>query len=481
MKKLTVIIALAAAALLGTAACTGDQPGYNKTPEWDLSGVTDDPGTPTQPTDPTDTSTTTPVDPVETPGKPFYIWIDASANFPDFANSKDNIRRDLQLAKDTGFTDVVVDVRPTTGDILYASSVGTPVEWLGAWTSKGYEKFTRTADWDYLEAFIETGHELGLRVHAAINTMVGGNKTSLGQQGLLYRDNSKKGWATCYNLQAGITNAIDAGQSTLFYNPAHPDVQAYLLQLIKDLASYKDLDGIILDRCRYVGLEADFSEESKTQFMKYIGVVSLEWPSDVLPAGATYSTQPTTKPKYYKKWLEWRAKVIHDFVEKAHDIAHEQNPDIKFGVYVGGWYSQYYDVGVNWAGPGYNTSAYYSAWASADYKNYGFADHCDHMLIGAYASPGSVYGSSEWTMQGFCSLAKQKIGKACPMVAGGPDVGNWDTNNQYTQEQENEAITNSVKACYDACDGYFLFDMIHLKKANQWQYAKKGIDIALGK
>ena len=103
------------------------------------------------------------------------------------------------------------------------------------------------------------------------------------------------------------------------------------------------------------------------------------------------------------------------------------------------------------------------------------------MLIGAYASPGAVYGSGEWTMQGFCTLAKDKIGNACPMVCGGPDVGNWDSKNKYTQEEENQAIVNSVKACYDACDGYFLFDMIHLKLADQWEYAKEGIDKALNK
>lgn len=51
--------------------------------------------------------------------KPRYIWIDAAANFPDFANSKENIARDLTLAKNAGFTDVVVDVRPTSGDVLF--------------------------------------------------------------------------------------------------------------------------------------------------------------------------------------------------------------------------------------------------------------------------------------------------------------------------------------------------------------------------
>ena len=168
-------------------------------------------------------------------------------------------------------------------------------------------------------------------------------------------------------------------------------------------------------------------------------------------------------------------------MEKASNAVHEVNPDVKFGVYVGGWYSQYYDVGVNWASPNFNTASSYSKWATAKYKDYGYADHCDQMLIGAYANPGSVYGTNEWTMQGFCLKAKEKIGSSCPLVAGGPDVGNWDSKNKYTQEEENQAIVNSVKACYDACDGYFLFDMIHLKNADQWKYAKEGIDKALGK
>ena len=72
---------------------------------------------------------------MENSEKPRFIWIDAAANFKDFANSKENIARDLTLAKNAGFTDIVVDIRPTTGDILYKSSVSgvQQVEWLGAW------------------------------------------------------------------------------------------------------------------------------------------------------------------------------------------------------------------------------------------------------------------------------------------------------------------------------------------------------------
>lgn len=151
------------------------------------------------------------------------------------------------------------------------------------------------------------------------------------------------------------------------------------------------------------------------------------------------------------------------------------NPSVKFGVYVGGWYASYYDVGVNWASPDYDTSSKFS-WATKKYMDYGYADLMDQMLIGAYASPARVYGTTEWTMQGFCLLAKERTMGACPMVAGGPDVGNWDADDKVPQEEENRAITASVAACINACDGYFLFDMIHLKKADQWSYVKTGID-----
>ena len=456
----------AAVALLLCATACDDKEGHFQTPPWDLEEEEQKPGgDDTKPEGP----------------KPFYIWIDAAANFPDFANSKDNIRRDLTKAADCGFTDIIVDVRPSCGDVLYRSELGHPVEWLSAWKGGVYSKIDRTADWDYLQAFIDIGHELGLRVHAGFNTMVGGNANGAGgPNGLLFRDSSNKEWATTYNTANGLRNALDTGLDA-FFNPAHPQVQDYLISLLEDLAAYEDLDGIVLDRCRYAGIGSDFSETTKKQFLEYASLATIRWPEDILPAGADYSTAIEAKNQgpYYKLWLEFRAKTIHDFVERASEAVHKVNPELKFGCYVGGWYSQYFELGVNWASPKFDTASAFPAWATKNYKNYGYADHCDQILIGAYASPGAVWGSGEWTMQGFCSQAKNKIGGACPLVVGGPDVGNWDSGNKYSQEEENAAIVNSVKACYDSCDGYFLFDMIHLKLADQWQYAKEGIDNAL--
>lgn len=407
--------------------------------------------------------------------KPCFIWIDAAANFPDFANSRTNIIRDLSKAAEAGFTDIVVDVRPTTGDVLFKTEKCNQVSWLGAWTDNGYEKITRTATWDYLQCFIDEGHKLGLRVYASFNTFVGGNLTSLGGEGVVYRNPDMAALATYLNTDDGIVSIMDRSDfAAKFFNPVHPDVQEYIISLIEDLASYQNLDGIILDRGRFDSFYSDFSDYTREQFESYIGKEVSEWPGDVLPAGHSAGI-PSPEPMYFKKWIEFRAKVIHDFMETARTRVKAVNPDIDFGVYVGGWYSTYYDVGVNWASPSYDPSKEYS-WASSDYRNFGYADNMDVMLIGAYASPGRVTGVTEWTMQGFCALARQKTAGDPRILAGGPDVGNWDTDDEYSQAQENQAVTESVTACANECDGYFLFDMIHLKKADQWNFVKAGID-----
>ncbi|MDR1681042.1 MAG: family 10 glycosylhydrolase [Prevotellaceae bacterium] len=407
--------------------------------------------------------------------KPRFMWIDAMANFADFANSRDNIRRDLTLAKNAGFTHVIVDVRPPTGDVLFNTATGDRVQWLGAWIGGVYTKITRTAEWDYLQAFIDAGHDLGLKVYAGFNTMSGAHNTALGTNGILSRDPAKKAWATQLLTATGIQNTLDISTTgTHFFNPANDHVQSYILSLLDDLAAYDDLDGIILDRARFDELDSDFSPETRAKFEAYIGQSLPAFPDGVMQHDIKTAYLPATLPPYFKQWLEFRVKVIHDFIEAARARIKARNPDIKFGVYVGGWYSQYYGVGVNWASPKYNTAANYPQWASANYRNYGFADHADVILIGAYAGPTSIYGTSEWTVQGFCSRSMALI-MGETLVVGGPDVGNygWDGDTPAILQ----SLTQSVNAAINACDGYFLFDMIHLKmKPQKWPAVKAGID-----
>ena len=226
--------ALAALTLtLGAVSCGSDP----ETPEWEWPDPEPEP------------------DPEPVAGKPRFIWVDAAANFPDFANSRENIARDLAKARDAGFTDIVVDVRPTTGDALFRTSAVEQVEWLGAWLPEGYSKIERTATWDYLQAFIDEGAKLGLRIHAAINTFTGGNLTSLGGAGVVFRDADKRAWTTDLNLANGITNIMSTDQAAKFFNPVLPEVQEYICSMLRDLAAYDGLTGIFLDRGRFDGFQ----------------------------------------------------------------------------------------------------------------------------------------------------------------------------------------------------------------------------------
>lgn len=421
-------------------------------------------------------------------GKARMVWIDAAANFRFYANDADAIESDMQRLKDIGFTGVIVDVRPTNTGVLFSSGTEHALTRVDAWVGGSYIWVDRTASFDYLQAFIDAGKKAGLEVFASINTMVGGCYCAygLGEDGILYKDASKQAWASQVNTKKGLMSCMDMdglsasrlqelgvsewrGTGARFMNPANDQVVEYLLNLLADLAEY-DLAGIILDRCRYddFNLLSDFSDLSRQKFEDFIGRTSEQWPIEF-----TYGQYGIVNvTSLQKEWMTFRAKNIHDFVEKASARVHAVNPDIRFGAYVGGWYSSYYESGVNWASPKYETSSHYT-WASADYNEYGYADHCDIMIIGAYAATDSVYGSGEWTMQGFCSRAKTLFAGDVPFV-GGPDIGN---STGFPDGGQGALMPSIVDACINAStEGMFFFDLCHIRMYDYWDDIKTAFD-----
>ena len=408
-----------------------------------------------------------------------YVWVSCEGNWEEFANSRENIARDVAKIKESGFTDIVVDVRPTNGGVLFKSSHAKPQTRMDCWTSRGYVFINRTADFDYLQAFIDEGHKLGLRVHAVINTFVGGCLCpyGLGSDGMLFEDSSKKSWASVVNTEDGLVSTMDLLDDSVdygakFLSPINPEVQDYVLGIIADLAAY-DVDGIILDRCRFddYSLQSDFSDLMKSGFEEYCGKTISNWPSDVMNPGQSAFNGSTTSLQ--KQWLEFRAKVIHDFVVKAADKVHSIKPEMKFGCYVGGWYSSYYYSGVNWASPKYDPKADGYYWAGNNYKDFGYADHCDYMFIGAYASTGNIYGSGEWTMEGFCKRAKRRLKGDVPF-AGGPDIGNGSG---FENGGQGDLMDDIVEACMgNSTAGMFFFDLCHIRMHDYWDDIKGAIE-----
>ncbi|MCM1450342.1 MAG: family 10 glycosylhydrolase [Clostridiales bacterium] len=470
-----VAVALGATATIALAACSdSDCPNY-----WDDYYGSYEPAPPVE--------------------KPAYIWVDAAANFPYVANDKEAIAAYVTKAKEAGFTDMLVDVRPTNGDVLFKTDRVDQVTSLWSWKRTGntsvYQETERTADWDYLQAWIDAGHEQGVRIHAAMNTMICGNTAGNGM-GMAYRDPSKKEWVSVLNMpdlmdpdpnfsdwvleDGGLMNTLDISwyKGEIFMNPHHPQVQEFVVGLVSDLATnYPDLDGIILDRGRFIDHRADFSDLTRKQFEEYIGEKLEKWPQDVMPFKAT--AVPTSDfPKYYKEWWEFRAKAMYEIVTKSAEAAHAANANVQFGCYVGAWYGSYYQNGVNWASPAFDPRIGTDAgvWCSGNYMKYGYADKIDLLILGCYTSPTSLTGPDDWTAQGFAQNGYKRVMGATKVV-GGPDFGNWPTENygyvsadipKYTKDMFMKAAYDVVGLCSDPLDGFFLFDIIHLQNSPEY-------------
>ena len=461
MRKVLFILG----ALLLYTSCTPAEAGYKWRDEWDQGtlggegGGGETPGLP------------------DIKGKPRYVWVDAAANFPYYANDAAYITEDCKRIAAMGFTDLVVDVRPTSGDVLFTSSVAPPCLKCAAWVNGRYRWVERTATFDYLATFIQAGHAAGLRVNAGINTMVGGYHSSIGDVGMLYDHPERKSWGAVDNLAAGLTNTMDDPETgPRFLDPANADVQKFLLSMLGELAAYEGLDGIVLDRCRYddYSLDAGYTDAAKAAFTTYLGDEPSAWP--VMPKGQTYvSSNPST---LQRNWLTFRCKVIHDFIARAADKVHEVNKEVRFGVYVGAWFSDYYRSGVNWTSEKYdlkkNESTY--KWVPANYQRTGFADLLDFIFLGAYAGTGSIHGSGEWTMEGFARLGSKRLCGAVPFAAG-PDIGNATG---FENGKQGALLPDIVSTMLGACDGgMFIFDLCHIRMFDYWNAFQTSIDAYL--
>ena len=407
--------------------------------------------------------------------KPHFLWIDASANFPSYANDADSIARDCKRIAQMGFTDIVVDVRPTSGDLLFRSSIAPELKKVPAWFPGGELGFReRTADFDYLATFIKEGHNAGLRVHAGLNMMVGGWRSGDGfKTGMIFDHPERKDWCAVDLLPDGtLVNQAEnsAVVGGCFLDPANPEVQEFLLSLLCEVASYEGLDGIVMDRCRYddYAIDAGYTEKGKLAFSEYLGHEPERWPVFTEPGHIFLDKDPDTLET---EWLTFRCKVIHDFVEKAVEKVHSSSPEVKLGIYVGAWFSEYYRSGVNWTSPSYPLAEMEPtfSWATEEYQKTGFADLVDFMILGAYCSSDSIHGDKEKTMEGFAKLGRQRLCGDVPFYSG-PDLGNEPG---FRDGGKGDLIPEIIKTMDQNADGLFMFDLCHIRMFDYWDSFKR--------
>lgn len=405
------------------------------------------------------------------PVKQKLMWLDCSANWERFSHP-DSIRHYAAKCRETGITALVLDIKGTSGAVVYPSRVAPQLrEW------KGVE---RPDDFDFVETFIEAAHDNGLEIYGSFNTFAEGH--GLFHRGVIY---DRPQWQSINYLPGrGLTPQLEIpGKSVLFTNPALPEVQQHEIDIFKEVAQRYGLDGILLDRARYDNIQSDFSDFSRAAFEAYTGEPVARFPEDIYEwAEDGRGGWERIEGPRFKEWIEWRASVIHGFFARVKRELAAVNPRMKLGAYTGAWYPSYFEVGVNWADSSYDPSQEFD-WATPEYRKYGYAGLLDIYTNGNYYWPVTIaeYRSGEQShmnetdsrasrgdhlsVEGGCRYSRRLLG-------GRPFIGGIYVE---TYKRDSAQFSRAVEMNLRESDGVMIFDIVHIIERDWWQTLRQAI------
>lgn len=373
------------------------------------------------------------------------LWMEAAANFSRLGTA-DKMGTVFQKIVDMGVKGIVVDVKGISGQVSYNSSIATPL--------KSWNGYTQAADFDYLQNVITEAKKKGLKVFASMSVFGEGLNYGGSKIGKVFSDPAFSEIQSQVMTLSGEVKKITDVYPYGMLNALQPVAQEYELSLIKEVVANYNIDGFVLDYCRYYDICADFSDYSLTKFKEWAGLASIK-PTDIVQSWKTSngSVVPNVTGAQYKKWLEFRAQSIHDFFVKARTAVKTIKPKLAFCSYSGAWYDSYYYVGVNWASNKYDPSANgFSSWATTTYKNTGYAELLDMFMTGNYTP--TLTGPGWWTVQGQIDGTKTVLQNA-NIHYGAVDIGNTSWSDLKNMQ---DAITLILKQT----KGIMLFDLVHI-------------------
>ncbi len=393
-----------------------------------------------------------------------FLWVDAMANWVNLS-TESGIDSYVSKAKNAGVTDLIVDVKGNSGEVLYNSTIA-PVQ-------KKHKDATRADDYNYLGKFIQKAHAAGLKIHASMNVFAGGRRND--QVGIIYSDPSKAHWQSMtYDKDGVVRKSTETEGGEIMLNAALKEVRDYQLSIMKELAvKYPDLDGITFDHCRWdSSLRGDFSNESKNQFEAFAGKIIANFPKDIFEWKLVDGVYTRIEKDLFPKWNEWRCSVIYNFILDAKNQLKTVAPKMEFGDYVGAWYGSYYEVGVNWASNRYSPygNPSYKSWSTSSYHKYGYAQLIDVLFTGNYSSKVTLEESAGWSVE---SLANgvNTVTMGDTKVFAGLYFNDYVSGGQIDRNQ----VEKAIEMCFRKSNGVMLFDVIYFELYDCWDNVKNGI------
>jgi uncharacterized lipoprotein YddW (UPF0748 family) len=187
--------------------------------------------------------------------------------------------------------------------------------------------------WDPLATAVDLAHERGMSLHAWVWVFAAGNQrhnriVNLPEDYLGPILTGNPDWSGYDNRG----NPIPAGQDKPFLDPANPEVRSYLTQLMSEIVTEYDVDGLQLDYIRYPFQDPSanrtygYGQVARWRFRGMTGVD----PVDLSPRlDANLSRHDQNQQRFlWERWTEFRIQQINSFVESLSQTLRRQRPDL---------------------------------------------------------------------------------------------------------------------------------------------------------
>lgn len=369
-------------------------------------------------------------------GKPVVCWIEGSANFGR-TKTREDIGALLDTLKAHGFNGVILDVKRVHGDVFYESGIYPPC-------IANRTDTLRDRGFDYLQTFIDQTRKRGMTLTVSVAVFPMGYPAE--RVGVGYDDPAYDKLFCQEYLPTGMQDIRLSRNPGVFafLNPVLPEVRGLVMEMVRELVSRYDFDGLVLDYCRFQNIHSDFSETSRLAFEEYAGVRLERFPQDIYEY-ASDDPQDYRPGPYYGKWLEWRASVVKDYVAGIRSLVKSIKPGMSIEYWAGSWIGSLCQTGQNWAG-GQSDWADTLWWGGPGYSRQGFGDQLDVFLLGAYLE--RIKGADDPLSMEYAIGQARNILPKDRLLFGSFHVHEPDF-------PSGEAI----ELCLRKCDGVMVFDL----------------------
>ena len=211
----------------------------------------------------------------------------------------------VEVAREVNVNTILAQVRGR-GDAFYKSDVVPAGEALGG----------AAAGFDPLDQMIGRAHAAGMEVHAWINVYL---VWSAGAPPVAANHvvNMRPEWIS---MRADGTRLVEMLPHEfeqeriegMYLSPGNPDVKRHLREVVREIATRYDVDGIHLDYVRYPEPIVGYDRATRTAFTREFGVdpLQIDRPDSVTRAVIGVDRLPDLR----MRWIHWKREQVTDLV-----------------------------------------------------------------------------------------------------------------------------------------------------------------------